>query len=550
MEKSCLTMNLESLMSRNQRRKAEATRTAGSPNLIDQMFGDAVQHHMAGRLPEAEELYLKILMVPPIQSEASYNLGLLYQTSGRMLEAIAAYQKAVTLRQDHVDALNNMGTAFQALGAMDQAIEIYHKAIAIKPEHETTYCNLGVALKEKQKLELSDVSYERAVTLKPTYDWAYANRSAVLVELDRNEEAIEASRRALELHKDMPMALFNLGTALRAENRYEEAEQALRRAVEVNPDFVEGHFTLGQTLLHLGKYEDGWREYEWRWRLAQYSWLKSLHGNFTQPRWEGEDIAGKTLLVYAEQGLGDALQYVRYLPLLAAKTGAKIIFAVHRQLLRLFGQFEALTVIALDQSPLPPFDFHSPLLSLPRILQTTEATIPRDVPYVKADPALVGHWRARIGAEGKKKVGIVWAGNPDQNGDRLRSPQLATVMPFFDVPGIQFIALQMGPGRKELEHIKLPGSVLDLGLEIADFSDTAAIMDNLDLMISSCTAPLHLAAAMGVRTWGVIPFSPHFLWQSDRLDNPWYPSLTLYRQSKAGDWSDLVEAVCRDLRSL
>lgn len=543
-------------MSRNQRRQAAQrtgkTAVAPLPVSVDQMFADAVSHHMAGRDDKAEQLYLSILAVPPIQAETSYNLGLLYQTKGRFAEAVAAYRNATLMRQDHVDAYCNMATALQDLGLKDDAIALYHKAIAIRPDYAMAYCNMGVALKERDQSLTAVDAYERAIILRPDYDWAFANLSAVLLDLDRLEEAITACRAALAINQKLPMAHFNLGAIFKAQNRLPESEASFRDAIALNPDFVEAHFTFGQVLLHQQKFAEGWAEYDWRWRLPTYRWLKNIHGDFTQPAWQGEDIRGKTLLVYAEQGLGDALQYVRYIPHVIATTGAKVILAVHPPLLRLFGQIAGATLIALDHVPLPPFDLHCPLLTLPRLLGTTSQTIPAQIPYLHAEPADIARWQARLAAPaGHKKVGIVWAGNPDQTGDRLRSPRLEAVLPLFDVPGITFFALQLGAGRNDLDQFPLPANVIDLGPEITDFSDSAAIMSGLDVMISSCTAPLHLAAALGVRTWGMIPFAPHFLWQNDRSDSPWYPTLTLYRQAELGkDWSNVMEQIAADLKAL
>lgn len=541
-------------MSRNQHR--QAAKHAGSaavapakPNL-DQLFAEAIGHHMAGRDEKAEQLYLTILAVPPVQAETSYNLGLLYQTHGKRIEAISAYNNAVRLKPDHVDAICNMATALQDLGERKAAIELYRKSIAIKPDFAMAYCNLGVALKEMAEGETSKSAYERSLLLRPDYDFAYANMAAVLIDLGLPDAAIAACRKALEINPKMTMAFFNLGAALKSQNRMAEAEAAFRAAIEVDPNFTEARFTLGQVLLHQEKYGEGWQEYEWRWKLAQYSWLRDLHGEFSQPKWQGEDIRGKTLLVYAEQGLGDALQYVRYIPELIDRTGAHLILAVHPPLLRLFSQIERATVIALDQVPLPAFDVHCPLVSLPRLFGTDRASIPAKIPYLKANPGEIERWRKRIGVKGKR-VGIVWAGNPDQTGDNLRSPRLAAVLPIFDVPGITFVALQLGAGRRDLEQHTLPGNVIDLGPEISDFSDTAAVMSGLDLMISSCTAPLHLAGALGVPVWGMIPFAAHFLWQNDRRDSPWYPSLRLYRQSEPGkDWTNVSDDLRKDLIQL
>ena len=542
-------------MSRNQRPNAKsrakaAAETSGSISM-DQLFAEAVRHHIAGRNQEAEALYLTILKVPPIQSEASYNLGLMYQTAGRLIEAVGAYRNAVTLRPEHVDAYNNMGTALQALNAKDAAVTTYRTAIALRPEHETSYCNLGVVMKELGHVPESISAYRRAIGVRPGYDWAYANMAAALIEMDLFDESIEACRKALSINATMPMALFNLGTALKAQNRVEEAEKALRDALALNPDFTEAHFTLSQILLYQEKYAEGWREYDWRWRLPQYSWLKTLHGDFAQPRWQGEDIAGKTLLIYAEQGAGDTIQYARYIPMVAEKTGARIVFAVHRQLARLLGQIGQAQVVPLEQAPLPAFDLHCPLLSLPGLMGTGKDNIPAGSPYLAADPVAVERWRQRVGGTGKKKIGIVWAGNPEQTGDRLRSPRLAAVMKLFENHDVTFVALQVGPGRGDLSQHPLPPHVVDLGLEVADFFDTAAVMADLDLMISSCTAPLHLASALGIPTWGMIPFAAHFLWQHERTDSPWYPKLRLYRQAQAGaDWSNVIEAIDAGLKRL
>jgi hypothetical protein len=349
----------------------------------------------------------------------------------------------------------------------------------------------------------------------------------------------------------MPMAWFNLGAAYKADNRLEESEAAFRQGIAINPDFTEAHFTLGQVLLHQGKYAEGWQEYDWRWKLPQYAWLKNIHGEILQPKWQGEDIRGKTLLIYAEQGLGDALQYVRYIPKVVETTGAKVILAVHPPLLKLFAQLRDVTIIPLDHVPLPPFDLHCPLLTLPRLLGTSAHNIPADVPYLHADSAEIERWKIRMDGRPGKKVGLVWSGNPDQTGDRLRSPRLAAVQPLLAQPGVTFYALQLGAGRRDIETYPLPSNVVDLGLEIRDLADTAAIMANLDLMISSCTAPLHLAAALAVPTWGMIPYAPHFLWQIGRTDNPWYPTLRLYRQEAAGtDWRSVMADISRDLTTL
>jgi hypothetical protein len=342
------------------------------------------------------------------------------------------------------------------------------------------------------------------------------------------------------------MAHFNLATALKCLCRLDEAAAAFRQAIALDPSLVEAHFSLSQTLLLQGDLPAGYAEYEWRWQLKEYGWLKNIHGPFAQPRWNGEPLDGRTILVYAEQGLGDAIQYVRYLPRVAA-AGGRVILAVHPPLRRLFAEMADVTLVSLDTLPLPPFDVHCPLLSLPKVFGTTLQSIESGVPYLLADPDAIARWRARIGGD-RPRVGVVWAGNPTQTGDRFRSPRLASVLPLFGVQAITFVALQVGPGRQDLASHALPANVLDLGPEISDLADTAAIMAGLDLVITSCTAPLHLAGALGVPTWAMIPASPHFAWLLGRSDSAWYPTLRLYRQEKFGtDWSGVVARIAHDL---
>jgi hypothetical protein len=408
------------------------------------------------------------------------------------------------------------------------------------------WCNLGVTLKEVGRFDDAIAAYRRAIALQPDYDWAFANLGATLLDHGNAEEAILACRRAIAIRPDLLMAHFNLGTAQKAACRLDEARAAFEQAIALKPDFAEAHFSLAQLLLLQGNLPAGWAEYEYRWKLSDYAWLRRVHGDFAQPRWAGEPLAGRRILLYAEQGQGDAIQYARYVPLVQ-RLGGQVILAVHPSLVSLLSALPGVTVVPLDKPGLPEFDLHCPLLSLPGLLRTDLDSIPADIPYLQPNPALVAHWRTRLGDAPGPRVGIVWAGNPGQTGDRLRSPRLAAMAPLFTAPA-SFVALQVGPGRQDIQSHPLPDNVLDLGAEIRDFADTAAIIANLDLVISSCTAPLHLAGALGVPVWGLIPFAPHFAWLMQRTDSPWYPSLTLYRQDRPGrDWSTPVARALADL---
>lgn len=523
---------------------------ASSLPLAVQMFVEAVNRHRAGQLAEAEALYRAILAIHPPHAEAAYNLGIVLQTQGRLAEAVSAYRHAIAARPEFLDATANLGTALQDLGQLDDAIAIYRQAIARKPDFAIAFCNLGVALKEQGKLGESVEALHKALAIQPDYDSAYANLGAALLEQGDAEAALEACRRAVAANPGMMIAHCNLGASCKALNRLDAAEAAYRQALALRPDFPEGHFSLAQILLLKGDLPAAWPEYEWRWKLREYGWLKAMHGEFAQPRWRGEPLQGKTILIYAEQGLGDTIQFARFLPEVATR-GGRIVLAVQPPLVTLLSGLDGVTVVPLDKPPLPQFDVHVPLLSLPGLLGTALGSIPARVPYLPApDPARIARWRGRIGGTGFK-VGVVWAGNPSQRGDRFRSPRLRALMPLFAVPGVDFVALQLGAGRDDIAGNKLPANVLDVGPEIADFADTAAIMAGLDLVITSCTAPLHLAGALGIPVWGVIPFAPHFFWLLDRPDSPWYPTLRLHRQDRPGhDWSDVVGRIAADLAAL
>jgi len=535
-------------MTRTKRRAASATPTPPS-SLAAQIFVEAVRRHQAGQTTEAEALYRVIPILNPLHAEASYNLGVLLQTRGDLNEAAEAYRHTIALRPDFVGAYSNLGTVLQDVGRGDAAIEVYRQAIALKPDFAMAHMNLGVALKEQGRLEEAVCCFRRSLTIQPNYDQAQANLGAALLEMNEAEQAVEACRQAVAVNPRSTIGYCNLGAAFKALNRLDEAESAYHNAVAASPDFPEAHFSLAQILLLQGKFESGWVEYEWRWKLREYGWLKNIHGEFAQPVWSGEPLGGKTILVYAEQGLGDTLQFSRYLPLLRCE-GATVILAVQPPLMKLLQTLDGITVIALDQTPLPAFDVHCPLLTLPARFGTTIDTVPAEVPYLAADPIETQRWRERIGGSGLR-VGLVWAGNPSQRGDRLRSPRLAAMASLFEVPGVDFVGLQLGPGRQDLAIYPPPANFLDLGGEIANFADTAAIIAGLDLVITSCTAPLHLAGALGAPVWAVIPFAPHFVWQLGRKDCPWYPTLRLYRQERAGhDWTNPIGRVAADLGAL
>jgi tetratricopeptide (TPR) repeat protein len=584
---------------------------------LDQVLAEAISHHHAGRVAEAEALYHAILAAPSIHAIASYSLGLLCTTQGRPQEAIDAYRLAIAIRPGHVDAYINLGTVVLALGQIEEAVALFRHAIGLSPDNAMAHGNLGKALQDLGRIDEAIAAYcaaiardpnnavaytncgaallaqrawddsatvtRRAIALMPDNAMAHANLGMALLNLGRHEEALTACnrgiamqppdaainaclggtmlelgalqqaaalcRRAISFDPTLPNAHFNLSHALKAMGQLEEAGLSARQAIALRPESAEYHFHLAHTLLLQGNMEAGWEEYDWRWKLPDFAWMSRIHGEFLGPSWKGEDISDKTILIYTEQGLGDIIQFARYLPLVVCKA-RRVIVAVHPPVRRLLESIEGITVVSILDTPLPDSNVYCPLLSLPRAFATSLASIPATVPYLHPDPGEQVRWERRINCDALR-VGIVWAGNPVTQRDRFRSPHLDSVTPLFSVPGVNFIALQVGQGREDCDANPLPPHVLDLGAEVTDLAETAAIMSGLDLMISSCTGPLHLAGALGVPSWAMIPFAPHFPWLLERIDTVWYPSMRLYRQEQYGrDWAGVVRRISNDLTAL
>lgn len=346
-------------------------------------------------------------------------------------------------------------------------------------------------------------------------------------------------RKAAALRPGEPHTWTNLGFLLREAGALAEALAACRRAVRLAPALAAAHHNRAIALLQNGDYAEGWREYGWRWQAGAPP-PRAL----AAPAWQGEPLAGRTILLHAEQGMGDTLNFIRYAPLVAAR-GGRVVLEVQPPLVRLLARLPGVAAAVGVGEALPAHDLQAALPCLPGIFATTLATIP-GVPYLAAAPALTAAWRARLAGPGPM-VGLVWAGNPEQREDRWRSPRLAPLLPLLERRGVRFFGLQLGDGRRDLEGRALPGSFTDLGPEIGDFEDTAAIMAALDLVISSDTSALHLAGALGCPTWALLARVADWRWLTDRSDSPWYPTLRLYRQEHAGDWAGVVARVGRDL---
>jgi len=436
----------------------------------------------------------------------------LYQ-AGHLDEAEQRFRQVLAVNPRHADSLHLLGALAYQTGRHDLAVELIGKAIAINPKEASMHSNLG----------------------------------NMHTHLGRLDEAVACYRRALDLRPGFPEAHNNLGNALKARKELDAAIVSYRSAIDLRPDDPEPHYNLGMALLAHGDLAAGWQEHEWRWKTRQ---LRSGRRDFAQPQWRGEAAVGQTLLIHAEQGYGDTIQFCRYAPLAAAR-GLRVVLEAPAPLVRLLQGLPGVDQVVAHGEPPPPFDLHCPMLSLPPALGTTIATIPSDVPYLHADEARVAAWRTRLaGLENQgPRIGLVWNGNPRvallsaAALGRWRSVSPERLAPLFEHPGPQFFSLQKD-GPAPPAHFPVTG-FMD---EMEDFADTAALIANLDLIISIDTSVAHLAAALGKPVWLLACFDPCWRWLVERRDSPWYPNLRLYHQPRPGDWDAVLAEVARDLR--
>ena len=504
-----------------------------------------------GLLQEAVQCFRNALGFEPDYSDAYTNLGTALQQQGLLEEAIACFRMALDVKPDSPEAHNNLGSLFGKLARSDQEITCYRRAIDLKPDYPEAHYNLGYALQQQRRLDEAVVCYRRAIDLKPTYTMAHNNLGATFQQQERLDAAVVCYHRAIHLRPDWPEAHNNLGTALQQQGLLEQAAVSYRTAIGIKPDYPEAHANLAMVLLARGNMGEGWEEYEWRWQMPQ---MIGARRNFAQPQWSGEPIGDRTILLHAEQGLGDTLQFCRYVPLIAA--GARTVLEVQAPLARLLSRLPGITEIVVQGQQLPSFDLHCPLMSLPRAVGTTLDTIPRPTRYLAGEPGLVAQWRERLAGLDALRVGLVWAGGEKLGCptfiaiDRRRSIALDTMAPLAEVAGISFVSLQKGGPAAQAANPPRGMVLHDFTADLHDFAHTAALIDGLDLVISVDTAVAHLAGALGKPVWLLNRFDTCWRWLRNRDDSPWYPTLRQFRQSNPGDWTSVIRAVRDALQRL
>ncbi|MBV8230192.1 MAG: glycosyltransferase family protein [Planctomycetaceae bacterium] len=471
--------------------------------------------------------------------------GNAYYLQGRFTEAEACYREALRLRPDEAETHNNLGAALADQGLLEAAIMSYREALRLLPEYADAFYNLGNALRLSGRYAEAVACYGQALRLRPGSAEAHNNLGTALLRLGRLSESITSLREALRLRPGYTLALINLGLALAESGRLAEAIACDDEALRVEPENADAHRNRALALLLVGDLTRGWADYQWRWRCADF-----IPPRFSRPLWDGSPLEGRTILLYTEQGLGDTLQFVRYARLVKRRGGVVILAAQAPLLPLLTGGAGIDRFVARDAS-LPDFDVHYPLMSLPGLFGTTLVTIPAEVPYLRAEPARVERWRRALGPIRGFRVGIAWQGSPTNPDDRRRSIPLVQFAPLARVEGVRLISLQRGTGLEQLRALDGRFPVIDLAGRSDDpgasFLDTAAIMANLDLVVTCDTSVAHLAGALGFPTWVALAAVPDWRWLLDREDSPWYPTLRLFRQVHQGIWVEPFERMARML---
>ena len=553
-----------------------------------QWFNDALGFHQRGMLDQAEKHYRLILerdaqhfgslhllgvihaqrgehetalrhidaalRINPNDPDALNNRGIALKELRRLPEALAAYEQALVLNSRHADAWVNRGNVLWELKRTEEALASFDRAIALDPAHARAFHNRGNALVDLERLDAALASYTRAIQLDPNIAECFNSRGTTLKDLGRLQEAIPNYDRCIRLDPKHSDAYNNRGVVLMELGRLDEALSSYDRAIALNPRYDEAYNNRGMARLLLGRFAEGWADYEHRWGAKTFLGQRP---NVDAPAWNGEDPNGRRILVFAEQGLGDTIQFARYLPLLAER-GAKVSFLVRESMLRLLQPLRFCAELVSRVEPDAAFDFQCALMSLPHVFRTAADTIPCRVPYLHPEADLVERWKQHIGPDGFR-IGVVWRAKSSSTAEvrrhgLRRSFPLAELAPLSRIPGARFISLQKHEGLDQL--LTLPDSmrVETLGDEFDGegdaFIDSAAVMKNLDLVITADTSIAHLAGALGRRAWVLLRYVPDWRWLLHRDDSPWYPSLRLFRQTTEGDWKSAIAQAADALKPL
>ena len=547
-------------------------------------LAEALALHQQGQLDAAEAFYRDILSLDTEHADALHLLGLIAHQRGRHEEGLGAIDRAIHLVPDVAMYHANRARVLRTLGRVKEAVRAGRRALKIDPQNAETLCELSGAYLESERatdakaaaesalalapelaaarlnlglahfslgrdqqaagnLARAEAHYRGAVASAPTIAEAWVNLGNVLRLLYRPGEAADCYLRALDESADVPEAWANLGVARQELGDTSAAVEAYDLALARDPGNPEIHRNRAQALLKLGRFAEGWGEFEWRWRTEHFA---AIRRDWEQPRWQGEDPTGATVLVHAEQGFGDSLQFARYLPMLAEQ-GARVVLECPDALIGLLSCLSGVAKVIPTGAPLPAHDYQIPMMSLPGAFRTDFSNLPASVPYLSVDEGRLTAWAERLGPGDRRRVGLVWKGSASHQRNDWRSPGLAALAPLTRLSGIEFYSLQKDDEAPDIDAAGLVDIITPLGGEFRDFADTAAAIANMDLVISPDTAVAHLAGALAKPVWLVLPYACEWRWFEGRDDSPWYPTMWLFRQPALGDWAGAVAAMVAEL---
>lgn len=515
-----------------------------NPVHVDAQFDRATALEDLERHTEALRSYELVLALKPNFTDALFRRGNVLRQLGRQMEALDCYRRVIMAQPGNAEAWFRQGNTLHDLERLPEALQCYQRALEHKPDYPEALFNLANTLKDLDRFDDALDTYDRALAIEPDFAEAVANRAYVLYAMYRMDEALAGYDRALALNPGHADTHFNRASTLEEMQRYAEAIDGYIRVQEIDPDYASAHWNESLCRLRLGNFDAGWRKYE-QWETEQ---TRQYRRDFSEPLWRGEEsLEGKTILLHAEQGFGDTLQFGRYVPQVVAR-GGRVVLEVQEALTSLMAQVAGIDAIISAGDTLPPFDLHCPLVNLPLACGT--ATL-QDIPtqrYLWADPAKSAAWQARLGARSTLRVGLVWSGSPRVDTptakrlDAQRSMTFSMLAPLVQNDAVQCYSLQLGDKAvAQLRGHPLAARVIDFSDDFHDFSDTAALIDNLDLVISVDTAVAHLAGSLGKPVWLLNRYNTDWRWLLERSDSPWYPGMRIFRQNKPGDWSNVIE---------
>jgi tetratricopeptide (TPR) repeat protein len=508
---------------------------------IDEAIESAHKKYVAGNLQQAAEIYLEILRDRPSNTDALLMLGVMSAQTGNFNFAIEYFLETISINPAHIGAYYNLGNVYRDKGQINEAFRCYQKVIQINPMHAEAYINMGIIHRAQRRFHEEIKCYQKAIQINPHSAEAFFNLGHAFFDKEQFDKALACYEKVTLLNPSFSRAYMNLGLVLRIKGRHEEALACYQEAIRLSPDNAEAHWNMANVLLLTGNFKPGWKEYVWLWKTVD---CKKQRREFSQPAWNGSDIKGRTILLYSEYGFGDTIQFIRFAQLIAER-GAKVIVECQRELVSLLQDSEGIQKVIPQGDKLPNFDLRCSLMMLPVLFDTAIDNIPNKTPYLAAKPASVATWRERLlHDDSHLKVGLVWSGVSTSR----KFCSLETFAPLAQLKCISFYSLQKGEAVKEVLNTPKGMRLYDYSNEITDFSDTAALIENLDLVISIDTSVAHLAGALGKPVWTLLPFVPDWRWLLNRKDSPWYPTMKLFRQPSLGDWKSVIDKVLDNLQ--